>query len=74
VSVESAELLDLYLFGREPKREEVCDEIADVMIYLMLLADQYAIDIDAAVANKIRKNERKYPVSKCRGSNAKSKL
>ncbi|BAD85829.1 nucleotide pyrophosphohydrolase [Thermococcus kodakarensis KOD1] len=44
------------------KKEEVADEIADVIIYLVLLAHELGIDLDEAVGRKIRKNEAKYPL------------
>jgi NTP pyrophosphatase (non-canonical NTP hydrolase) len=46
------------------KREATADEIADVIIYLTLLAHELEVDLDEALVRKIRKNERKYPVGK----------
>ena len=43
------------------KKEAVADEIADVIIYLTLLAHELGIDLDEALERKIRKNELKYP-------------
>ena len=42
-------------------RERVADEVADVLLYLVQLADHCGIDIEAAVAAKLRKNAAKYP-------------
>lgn len=69
--VEAAELMEHFqwLTAEEskdltPEQEaEVADEIADVQIYLMMLADRLGIDIDSAVQAKILKNADKYPVS-----------
>ena len=44
------------------KKEAVADEIADVVIYLMLLAHELGIDLDRAVGEKLEKNGRKYPL------------
>ncbi|ASJ08532.1 nucleotide pyrophosphohydrolase [Thermococcus siculi] len=44
------------------KREAIADEIADVIIYLTLLAHELGIDLDEAVERKIEKNGRKYPI------------
>lgn len=55
----------------EDKLDAVRDEIADVQIYLMLLADRLDISLLQAVDDKIRKNERKYPVERARGSSRK---
>ncbi len=43
-------------------REEIADEIADVAIYLSLLAYELGIDLDKAVERKLKKNEEKYPL------------
>ena len=44
------------------KREAIGDEIADVVIYLTLLAHELGVDLDEAVERKLEKNGRKYPV------------
>lgn len=41
---------------------QIREEIADVMIYLIRLADKLDIDIEKAVLDKIELNEKKYPV------------
>jgi NTP pyrophosphatase (non-canonical NTP hydrolase) len=43
-------------------------ESADVLIYLVRLADELGFDLLAAAADKIQANERRYPVAKVRGS------
>jgi dCTP diphosphatase len=50
------------------KREEIGDELADVLIYLVELADTLDIDLAAAARAKIAKNALKYPVEKARGN------
>jgi len=71
ISIESAELLELYQWGEEPNLERVREELADVLAYCFHLADNLGIDIDEAVLAKINKNEVKYPVEKSRGTSAK---
>jgi NTP pyrophosphatase (non-canonical NTP hydrolase) len=44
------------------QREAIADEVADVVYLLMLFSLHSGIDISEAVANKLVKNERKYPV------------
>ena len=71
-AVELGELLEhfqwksdkevLELAKNPVKREAIADEIADVVIYLTLLAHELGIDLDEAVKRKLRKNEEKYPV------------
>jgi len=47
--------------------EAVCDEIADILMYLLRISDLLHIDVAAAVANKMQKNAAKYPVEEFRG-------
>ncbi|WP_148882813.1 nucleotide pyrophosphohydrolase [Thermococcus aciditolerans] len=44
------------------KKEAIADEVADVVIYLTLLAHELGIDLDEAVERKLEKNGRKYPI------------
>ncbi|WP_297504555.1 nucleotide pyrophosphohydrolase [Thermococcus sp.] len=72
VAVELGELLEHFQWEddaeileavKDPaKKEAIADEIADVIIYLILLAHELGIDLDEAVKRKLRKNEEKYPV------------
>jgi NTP pyrophosphatase (non-canonical NTP hydrolase) len=50
------------------KLAEIAEEIADIQIYLIRLADRLNIDINAAVFDKIEKNKQKYPSEQVRGS------
>lgn len=50
------------------KRAAVADEIADVQFYLLLLARGLGIDVPTALAEKLRKNEAKYPAELVKGS------
>ncbi len=50
------------------QRQEAIDEIADVQLYLVALADQLGIDIAQAVTQKMAKNAQKYPAEQFRGS------
>lgn len=76
LSVEVAELLEHFQWLTEAQSKnlkpemlaEVADEIADVQLYLVRLADELNIDIVRSVANKADKNELKYPVDKVKGS------
>lgn len=53
------------------KREALADECADVLLYLLLIADRAGIDLDAAARAKLKKNAAKYPVELSRGSRRK---
>ena len=69
LSVEAAELVEHFQWSTPEeslnlataKRDEVADEIADVLIYLTELADVLDIDPIAAAREKIVKNAAKYP-------------
>ena len=74
--LETAELLEHMQWrnGRElrehlkQRKKEVAHELADVLHVLLLLAEDVGVDLAAAFAEKMRINERKYPVHKARGS------
>lgn len=75
IAIEAAELLEHFQWKDKEQvakhvsenRESVADEIADVGIYLLELADNLGIDLNAAIHAKLDKNELKYPVEKARG-------
>jgi NTP pyrophosphatase (non-canonical NTP hydrolase) len=79
ISIEAAELLELFQWqtGEEATRfaaenkERVSEEIADVAIYLVELADITGIDLAKAIEAKLEKNAKKYPVDKARGVSTK---
>lgn len=56
------------LMSEEPKRSEVGEELADCLIYLLHFANRAGIDLSAAVIEKLKKNEQRYPVDQCKGS------
>ena len=53
------------------RRPEIAGEMADVAILLMEFAEVTGISLGEAVAAKLARNERRYPVEKARGSNKK---
>ncbi|MCL1826291.1 MAG: nucleotide pyrophosphohydrolase [Betaproteobacteria bacterium] len=52
-------------------REALSDECADVLAYLLLIAEKARIDLGAALHHKLAKNARKYPVEKSHGRREK---
>ncbi|MDN5277994.1 MAG: hypothetical protein PWR01_1959 [Clostridiales bacterium] len=78
-AIEAAELMQEFLWQNEEEvkqkvkqnKERYADEIADTVVYLMLLADDLGIDMYDAIENKMAKNAKKYPVEKCRGKSTK---
>lgn len=73
--VESAELLELMQWkegvelGRalRSKRQQLTDELGDVLHSLLLLAHDLKVDLGVALEEKLRKTGEKYPVEKSRG-------
>ena len=55
----------------EPARAEVALELADVLLYLVRLADVLGIDLADAARTKLRINADRYPVDKARGRSDK---
>ena len=55
----------------QARKADLADELADVLCYTLLMAHELGIDLAAALPAKLRKNERKYPVEKARGSSSK---
>jgi NTP pyrophosphatase (non-canonical NTP hydrolase) len=55
----------------EKRRGEIEEEIADVLIYALLLAHDTGIDAADAVRRKLTKNDEKYPAEKAKGKREK---
>ena len=80
LSVEAAELLEHFQWmteadSRAPepaRREAIAHEAADVLLYLVQLADQLDIDLLAAADRKITLNAARYPVETARGNSRKA--
>ena len=76
LSVEAAELLEPFqwLTDEQASRlpQDTCaaveQEMADVLLYLIRLADRLDVDLEQAAFAKIERNAAKYPVEKSRGS------
>ena len=79
LAVEAAELLEPFQWLTDDQsrtlppetRAAVEEELADVLLYLVRLADKLDVDLAAAARAKIVRNGEKYPVEKARGSSRK---
>ncbi len=71
ISIEAAELLELFQWESPRDAAEVRDELADVLTYCLLLADKYGLDPEEIVLSKLEKTKAKYPVEKARGKSVK---
>ena len=68
ISIESAELLEHFQWGKEYDVSEVGEELADVLIYCIYMADFLDLDIREIISDKVEKNSKKYPIEKSRGN------
>ena len=76
ISLESAELLECFQWSGsdievKSKHKEMKEELSDIFIYAVLLADRLKINLDEAIQEKIAQNAEKYPVDKCFGKSSK---
>lgn len=74
LNIESAEVMELFLWKgnqQEINKAKLEDELGDVFYSLILLADNYNINLAAALTQKIEKNATKYPIETFRNSNKK---
>ena len=76
ISLEAAELLESFQWSAEDlevpeKRDHMSEELADVAIYCIYLADTIGIDLTDAIMAKINSNAQKYPVEKSFGNSSK---
>jgi NTP pyrophosphatase (non-canonical NTP hydrolase) len=74
--VEAAELAELMQWKTEKesydlRKDKVKNEIADVLIFSLILCDKYDLDFEKIIVEKIAINEKKYPIEKAKGSNKK---
>lgn len=77
--VEAAELVEHFQWLTESesqslaadKQAEVKAELADILIYLVRIADKLNIDLYSAVLEKLQRNAEKYPAGKVRGKSKK---
>lgn len=68
ISIEAAELLEHFQWDKEYDILEVSEELADVLIYCIYMADSLHLDIKEIIYDKMEKNAIKYPVNKSKGN------
>ena len=68
ISLEASELLELFQWKTADEGvqdiERVEEELADVLIYSYMMADNLNLDIDDIISKKLIKNAEKYPINK----------
>ena len=79
LSVEVAELVEIFQWLSQEESSNldedilpsVKEELADILIYLIRIADKFNIDLEESVDEKILVNEQKYPIELARGNAVK---
>lgn len=79
IVIEAGELLELFQWKTaeesetlvQTRRDAISQELADVAVYVLELADNLGIDLLDAIDRKMALNEAKYPVERARGTAAK---
>lgn len=77
--LESAEVMEHFLWKNEvemqkqvkEKKEEIGDELADVLYWILLMSHDFKIDLSKAFIKKLAKSGKKYPIKKSRGKHTK---
>lgn len=77
--LESAEVMEHFQWKNDQevvdymksKKDEVGEELADVLYWVILMSHKLDIDIVQAFENKMLKNEKKYPIEKAKGRHDK---
>ncbi|OQY29635.1 MAG: hypothetical protein B6I38_08055 [Anaerolineaceae bacterium 4572_5.1] len=77
IAIEASELMECFLWLTDAeaeaapndaeKRDAIIDELADVMIYSLSMANAMGIDISAAIRGKLARNEHRFPPEMWRG-------
>lgn len=76
ISIEAAELLEVFQWGIKEdidsnKLNKIKEELADIIIYSLSLANTIDADVSTIVNDKIKLNAEKYPAEKARGERKK---
>lgn len=75
ISIEAAELLECFQWNDEPQDsniKHIHEEIADVLMYCIMLSDKFGFDLDEIILDKLAKNAQRYPVEFAYGNSNKA--
>jgi len=70
IAIEAAELLEQFQWSDAPSPDQLAqlvEELADVVIYCLTLANALEVDLSQAVRHKLARNDAKYPADEYRG-------
>lgn len=70
LNIETSELLELFLWkgNEDVNSDKLKEELADVFMYALLLAEKHNLNIVEIIEEKIKINNQKYPIEKAKGS------
>ena len=73
LSIEAAELNELFLWKKPEEADpaRVREELADILIFALMLLEKCGLDLEEIVQEKLAANAEKYPADKARNSAAK---
>ncbi len=71
ISIEAGELLECFQWSDDYDLDVVKEELADVLVYCIDLANKLDLDMDEIIMAKMQKNKEKYPISKAKGKSKK---
>lgn len=71
ITIESGELLECFQWSPDFDKAEACKELADVVIYCILMANKLDVKLEDIVMEKLEENRKKYPVEKAKGKSTK---
>ncbi|MNJ56621.1 nucleotide pyrophosphohydrolase [Paenibacillus bouchesdurhonensis] len=76
LTLEASELLENFQWKSSDQAvdtnfDDIRDELADVLIYSLMLAHDLGIDVKGAILDKLEKNDKKYPIEKFKGTSKK---
>ncbi|MCT3777159.1 nucleotide pyrophosphohydrolase [Elizabethkingia anophelis] len=73
LSIEASELLEVFLWKKNEdfNKDKLEEELADVFMYGLFLANKNNIDINSIILKKLQRNNEKYPVDKAKGKSDK---
>ncbi|MCC8159458.1 MAG: nucleotide pyrophosphohydrolase [Phascolarctobacterium sp.] len=72
ISIEAGELLECYQWSsKNSNNNKIKEELADVLIYCLYLAEYYRFDIKTIISEKILENAKKYPIPQSKNNSKK---
>jgi len=71
ISIEAGELLECFQWNSDFNKDDVCEEMADVYTYLLMLSDKLSVNLDDIAISKLQKTKSKYPEDIFKGISTK---